>query len=298
MNPMFSQQIVGGNVSPVVIDWVIRVQKNGGTKPSQNTISAVNHLYHNIATTAILGKIKALNCYVPDNLTACLTPLLKTYGNDPWTNSNFVSADLTINGLVGNGGSQFGGAKYLITGVLGTDYSADSTAGMTLYAYTSGLNGSDGGTYDAGYTNDDGSDGTSLSFHRSNATTLAYWAYKDNDGGALGGECDFNWGSFPSMGQGYLSGNRISTSDQRLYFGNSSNPHAQVGNTVTVGTGARGAHSIYFHTTNHWNFGGPFGASTSRISFAAIHDGLTASESSQFYSFIQSFRQQIGGGWV
>jgi hypothetical protein len=296
MNPMFSQQIVAGNVSPVVVDWINRIIKNGGTKPSQNTISAVNRFYHNIDSTTIIGKIKSLNCYVPDNLIACLTPLINTYGNDPWTNynNNFVAGDLTINGLIGNGGAYYlTTTKYLDTGVLGTNYLNDNTAGLTVYAYTSGLNaGGDGGTYDAGYTNWDGTDGDALSFHRSNGNTFGFWAYNINDGTCL----------FSSTNTGYLSGNRISISDERMYFANSSNTHAQVGNTVTSGTGTRGAHNIYVHAGYLWSNSpigpDPFGASTSRISFAAVHDGLTASESSQFFNFIQAYRQQIGGGWT
>jgi hypothetical protein len=289
MNPMFSQQIVAGNISPIVVDWVNRVQINGGTKPSQNTILAVNHFYHNIASTTILGKIKSLNCYVPDNLTACLTPLINTYGNDPWTNyGSFVSADLTINGLISDGVS-----KFLNTGVLGTNYSTDSTSGLTIYGYVSGQGG-DIGTYDAGYTNDNGSDAAAISFHFTNNLILGFLAYNFGDGVS---EYTYTPASF---GKGYLSGNRISTSDERMYFANSSNAHAQVGNTITSGTGTRGAHNIFVHAVFHWNAGGttPFGISTSRISFASIHDGLTINESSQFYNFIQSFRQQIGGGWV
>lgn len=179
MNPMFSQQIVAGSISPIVVDWVNRIIKNGGTKPSQNTISSINHFYHNIASTTIFGKIQSLNCYVPDNLIAAITPLIKTYGNDPWLNNNsqFVIGDLTINGLIGNGGTQFNQStvKYLNTGVLGTNYSSDNTAGLTLYVYAAGLNtGGDGGTYDAGYTNDDGSDASALSFRYHNDPSASF----------------------------------------------------------------------------------------------------------------------------
>jgi hypothetical protein len=293
MNPMFTQQIVAGNVSPVVIDWIYRVQKNGGAKPGQNTISAVNHLYKNLATTTILGKIKSLNCYVPDNLIAAITPLINTYGKDPWLNNNnqFVIGDLTINGLKGNGSDQFSPslAKLLDTGVSGSNYSNDNTAGITIYAYTTGLS-ADAGTYEAGYTNDDGSDGASLSFHDNNANIFRFWAFNLNNGGCL----------FNSTGSGYLSGNRISSTDMRMYFANTFNAHSQVAINTGLNTGTRAAHNIFVHAAYHWNAGSlyEFGASPSRISFAAIHDGLTGGESSQFFSFIQSYRKQIGGGWV
>ncbi len=290
---MFSQQIVAGNVSPVVVDWVNRVQKNGGAKPSQNTIVAVNDFYHNIASTTILGKVKSLNCYVPDNVIAAITPLINTVGRDPWLNNNnqFVAADLTINGLKGNGSDQFNTSvvKFLDTGVSGSNYSNDNTAGLTVYAYTTGLS-ADAGTYEAGYTNDDGSDGASISFHDNNANIFRFWAFNLNNGGCL----------FSSTGSGYLSGNRISSTDMRMYFANASIAHSQVAINTGLNTGARAAHNIFVHAVYHWNAGGlvTFGASPSRLSFAAIHDGLTSNESGQFFSFIQAYRQQIGGGWV
>ena len=295
---MIPSQIVGGNISPVVVDWVNRVQNNGGAKPSQNTISAVDHFYRGLDATTILGKVKSLCCYVPDNVIACITPLIKAYGYDPWLNNNnqFVSSDLTVNGLMGNGAgySNQSVVKYLNTGVLGTNYSSN-TAGLTVYAYTAGLQlGGDGGTYDAGYTNSAGSQAVAMSFLWHNSYQLAFFAYGESGNAAA----TYSY-SPPPYYYGYLSGNLASGTNETLYFANSSYPHALVGSSTY--TGAAAAYPIYVHAVNHTDASPPqitFGASTSRISFVAIHDGLTSNESSQFFNLIQTFRKRIGGGWV
>jgi hypothetical protein len=65
-------------------------------------------------------------------LQQLLLPLLVGGGNDPWTNSNFISGDLTINGLVGDGFS-----KALNTGIIpSTCYPNANSAGLTIYNST------------------------------------------------------------------------------------------------------------------------------------------------------------------
>ena len=273
-----------------VLNWSSRIVANGGVAPSHNTMVAVNNFYNGLAATPIMSKIKSLNCYAPDNLMACLTPLINTYGNDPWTNfnNNFKLEDLTVNGLMGNGGSAGSSTvKYLDTGVLGTNYSSDSICGLTVYAYTKGPGG-DSNSCDAGYSDKYGTDSTVLSFYRGNTNTFEYCGYNLSDGA-----CTFN-----STDVGYLSGNRITNANECMYFANSSNAHTLVGNVVTTGTGTRGAHKIFVHAFNYWQGGENWAASTSRISFAAIHDGLTSSESATFFTLIDTMRRQMGGGYV
>jgi len=275
MNSIFSQQIVAGNVSPVVTDWVNRVQKNGGTKPSQNTISAVNNFYHNIASTTILGKMKSVNCFVPDSLSASLTPLIKSGDNDPWTNINFVASDLTINGLQGNASN-----KYLNTGLLPTTiFSDDLYAGITIYSTNAATNGHTIGTNTNGYNNSFlllNSQGSFCYFESWNAFTVG------------SGVITAPTGSY----QGYLSGNRVSSS-MAMYMAKSTLPHVQVASGTGL-TSTRPNASIGVFTTSL----GATDYSNDRLSFAAVHLGLTQPESSMLFNFIQSFRQQIGGGYI
>jgi hypothetical protein len=42
----------------------------------------------------------------------------------------------------------------------------------------------------------------------------------------------------------------------------------------------------------------PAGPSRNRLSFAAIHQGLSSSESLAFYNLIQALRTSLGGGYI
>lgn len=270
-----------------VTSWVKRVRANGGATPSTTTQAALVDFYNGLTTYGLLSKMIAVNCYVPDNFTASITPFIKAVGNDPWTTHNFAGTDLTINGLQGaaNDGTQ----KYLDTGILGTNLPSDNNAGFTLYEYTASGDNPAGGVYEMGYTNDAGNPAALLTGHRSNTTLFFGLFYSTADGSVTGS---------PVSG-GYISVNRVSSTDCRLYFANSTNAHAQIGSTETAtNTGTRAADNIWVHCSNHYNAGTVFGCSSARLSFAAIHSGLASTDSSNFFNLIQIMRQNFGGGYV
>jgi hypothetical protein len=94
-------------IDPVVANWALRVSINGGASPSTNTQIALTTFMQSLYNNNIYSKMISVNCLVPDNLIAASTPLIFIAGNSLWTNHNFVSGDLTVNGLLGNGSSKY-----------------------------------------------------------------------------------------------------------------------------------------------------------------------------------------------
>lgn len=99
-----------GGLHPVAVNWGFRILKNGGTFPRGTNLVATSNFLEKI--DPFLNQIYALNPFLPESLTASLTPLVVGPGNDPWINHNFVAGDLTVNGLQGNASN-----KYLDTGL-------------------------------------------------------------------------------------------------------------------------------------------------------------------------------------
>lgn len=262
-------------INPVVIDWVWRVQKNGGGTPSRNTVIAANNFYNGIVKNNLLSSIKACCLFCPDSLVSALTPLinLNNCSNDPWTNSSFLSTDLSILGLQGNGST-----KYVDTGFTCDKFDSANSAGLTCYN-TLGSNANNG---DMGIW----SSPTNIMGIYLGYTGTAYLDCWNSGGGRIS--------AANSLGTGYFCYNRDSATTSQIYKANSTTPHA----TIASGTGQTGIGSL---PTGYsiWMLGQNSNyRSSRRFSFGAIHSGFTANQSAAFYSLVQSLRQQIGGGYV
>jgi len=258
----------------VVVDWAQRVVINGGASPSLATKAAMHTFCTGLDTASLASKLAALNCFASDSLIAALTPLYYNAGSDPWTNHNFVVGDLTVNGLIGNGSS-----KYLQTGVKPGDVGGQpNSGGLTIYYFT---NPNDNGAELVG--NSGGIPQFGLQFY---AGTVYFDCYAYNTGRISKAASAFT---------GYVSGNRTTAAREDLYTANSGTAHS----SVVSGTGAPGALStneLYCFAAN--NAGVAAYQSAKRLSFAAIHSGLSSGESSTFYSLIQALRTALGGGFV
>lgn len=257
--------------------WADAVVTAGGAHPSQTTIDASAIFYDAIVQAGILSKFKTLNLFVPDNLTAARTPLITGVGSSPYANSGFVAADLTVNGLIGNG------AKYLDTGVdPSTAFASDNTGGISIY--TLGPNG--GFSADCGAQNATGGTAINMFLQFGGVT---YWQCYSNAGG---GTITYASPAFT----GFVSMNRTAANNTKIYDANSGSAFAQrasgvgnLGNRPTVGT------MIVFGYNNN---GAKTASSLKRFSFVAIHDGLTSSQAQALYNAVQTFRTTIGGGFV
>lgn len=260
-------------LNSVATSWAARVVSNGGANPNLSTQRAVSNFWNGVVAAGLDTKILICNVLAPDNLTAAMTPLIVGTGYAIWNNTNIVSGDLTINGLAGNGSN-----SYATTGIFPpTSISNDNDCGLVLYCYSAGT-GSSNGAYDI-------PSATGIYIYFNNAGTQAV--------GQLGEDATKVTVSPP--GNGYFSVQRVSSTDCRLFFANSSNAHAQIGSTNTT------ARSTAFPNLNFSNFAldsniGFLGYDTSRISFFALTKGLSSSDDSTLYSLVQSLRQQLRGG--
>ena len=265
---------------PVATDWASRVVTNGGAAPSDNTKLALDVFAKGLDTAGLTSLMVAVNCIVPDNLIAAITPLIKVAGNDPWTNTNVVAGDLTVDGLIGNASN-----KRLDTGVNALTNYASSNIGITAYAMSDTFTDfrCDIGAY---VTSTD----TSRIYLPFSTTKVRLACFGGGEAG--GGYIE----STPLTGiKGYYSGNRTSSTYYAIYQANSSTPHA-VGAFGTNEYGAR-PNTSYYVLAVHDTSSGP-SYSDKRLSFVAFHYGLSAAQSSDFYDLVQAMRVSLGGGYV
>jgi hypothetical protein len=257
--------------------WSAKVVRLGGAAPSAGTVTALETFHAGLVSADILKKMIAVNAFVPDNLTAACVPYIKVVGNELWTNNNFISGDLTVNGLKGNGSS-----TYLDTGIAPTASIVPSTNfGATVVM--------DGATVVGtevlfGSVNSNGAFDCVIGF---NGPTQAFVIFCDGGGGR---EI-----LITPPGAGYSSGNRLTTTDLKLYFASQASAHAQVG-TASVATYAAGAGGMFAFAGRHTANGNPYYFTNKRISFMAIHLGLTSAESAAFYALVAALRTSLGGG--
>lgn len=278
-----SSQIITPCSSSVVTAWASQVVTNGGAAPSAATKSALCTFVTGCQADGIWSKMISVCCFVPDNLIAAITPLIANAGNNPWTNHSFVSGDLTVNGLISDGST-----KYLDTGVTPSANPFGAfDSGMTVYLAT-GSNETKG---EMGcFVTSPHTDGWSLENNGGNAYFDA--PYGVSGASRLGPIANSNW-------TGYFSGSRTSSTFAALYKANSGVAHTQIGSTSVTAVDQRSVVNFpicVFATPTAGSATG--GIISRRLSFAAIHNGLSSTDSNNFYNRIQALRMGLGGGYV
>lgn len=260
-------------------DWAKRVVINGGAKPSDNSINASAAFINSLTSAGILTKMVAVNMLAPDSLIASITPLLVGGGNDPWTNTAFVAGDLTVNGLKGDGAT-----KWLATGINPTTaFASDNDGGLTAYVY-------------------DPFTGASLSCCLGviMQATQRQFILEGSKQGAIF-DCwttvnGRNYGIGTCL-PGYYSGNRTGATACNFYFASPGAPHSVLASTALGIDGARANANIGAFVLRSDGVSTNF-FSIQRISFLAIHHGLTATESTSFFNAVHALRVAFGGGFV
>jgi len=253
--------------------WAARVVTNGGAAPSSPTIAALSDFAYALDAAGLTSKLKCVNCIVPDSLIAALTPLLVTSGGSAlWAGHNFVSGDLTVNGLAGDGST-----KYAETGLVPTSVVTALSAGLTVY-------------YDT-YVNEAAVEFGSGDYLVAQSALYLYNGVIYFDCHKTTGGQDIN---HALTSAGYVSGNRVSSSSFDIYYANSSTAHSSlVHGTASAETPSTTA--MYAWAFN--NNGTPAYYSSKRLSFMAVHDGLSSTDSVNFYNAVQAMRTSLGGGY-
>jgi hypothetical protein len=231
-------------------------------------------------------------CFVPDNLIAAITPFFFTIGLDPWTNvgGNFVPADLTINGLTGDVLTKVLGSNITATNAFvnsGGTIAAGTSGGFTVYNFTAGPAGAQ---VDIGANFNTGPQSLALSCILNPGTTDTQLLDFVNHSTGRAAGTQAGW-------TGFTSGSRTSGSSSALYIANSITPFQLWGSDANNMAGtAFGADSIAIFG---YGAAGSFTASSGRtLSFAAVHLGLSSSQTQALFNAVHALRIALGGGWV
>lgn len=267
----------GGSASGLT-DWASRVIANGGSVPTAVSMNAMETLRTGIISAGLSNKIFDLCVFVPDSLIAATTPLFHALGSDPWTNTNFVSGDLNVNGLKGDGAT-----KFLNTGIpIGVLTAAPRTnRGLTVLVSESENNQTG---VDIGFESSAGVDPLLLNVSSNSGKTEMY--VSSISGGTFATASDYRR-------SGVVSGNCVAS--VITIYGQSLLVPQQVIATLSQ------ASISYSGTVRLFAFcyslaGAPTSHSAKRISVISVHDGLTAAEASTFSTLLLACRTALGGG--
>lgn len=255
--------------------WADRVVLNGGAYPSAASKVAVSACLNGMASDATLAQIGALLLYPTDSLIAATTPVINvwTNANDQWVNHNFVGGDLTANGLTGNTTT-----KYLDTGINASGrLTADST---TLFSYVITTNTASGEDLNAQVV------GNAQTIMLS--SDLAGTSYSDQYNSTAGQGRQ----SLTTKGPGYYAGSRTSSTVHNIYFAKNGTAHASIASSATTG-GSLPNVIIFAHALN--NGGTPLFWSDSTYGAMGVALGLTATQSSNVFNRLVTFRSAMGG---
>lgn len=255
------------------------VVANGGDPLSEAQLQAFSDFCDALDTASISGKMISVMVFWRD-LTTAFTPLYQVGGNDPWTNNNFVVGDLSVNGLKGDGST-----TYLDSGFTGTDLFTVSNAGLSLMVYEH--------VSPSGAATEFGGDDFVNYFQ----LRTAYGADPIlADAFCYSGEAESYAPSVsysPSPITGMFSLNLTSATAFAFYHGTAA------GNLTTLGTNAtEQTHvsdtNLFSHCYNSQGSASTF--TLARISFIALHSGLTLGEAQDLYDAAYALRTALGGG--
>lgn len=283
---------LGGGTGDEVENWAMRVVSLGGVAPSTSTKSALRTFYSGLGSANILSKMVAVNALPPDNLTAASMPLIWRAGNELWTNNNFLAGDLTVDGLIGDGSS-----KYLNTGIITSAVTgqspnvtgfSDTSAGISVLMF------SNPGTITAGFFRVAGAVAFSqFGDQLSDTGNYSFFCWRAS--GASGSNFLSPLALPSSTWIGYLGSNRTASNAIAVYRASSTLAHATLGSGAVAQTGtAFGAQPIFAFAVN--SNGPAILFANQRLSFLALHAGLSSAESALFYDLIAALRIALGGG--
>jgi hypothetical protein len=262
-------------------NWVQRVLTNGGTTPSAWTIKCVDTLIKDMKSAGIFNKMHTFCCFVPDSLIAAITPIVASVGNDPWTNTNFTSAALSINGLTSNG------SQWLNTGVRAASMLDVNNCGMSVYNYTTPST-----IYCLGVRDTTDANNQRFSLVLNNITSGIVTGY--HFGAGTGAAVSV--GGLGSYSTGFWTVNRLSVSTLNLCSANSSNAFSRLAQNLASNTSTPSDRDVY--AFGEYYNGASVLATLICLSYAAIHQGLTDFEASLEFVIVDNFRRSIGGGYV
>ncbi len=293
--------------SAAVNSWTGTLNSTGATVPSNDILLALTAFYNGLVSDNLLSSMMLVMPMPPNSVNfpgpstaaqdkAMLTPFIQTVGINPVAGSGLNPNNGSKDGYIGQPGNNFGLDPQID---IITAYSNDISAGITIYNM-SGDNSASAGQGNGDFGCFSGLGPLNEFALWSNAGNNAQFScWNDSTGGQVTGALPV------SNFSGYVSGNRVGTNDLRLFCANSGNAHAQIGSTVVTASSSGRAdapstfNKPFIYTENFQNYNGlPIAHSGKRLSFVALHLGLTSSQSQKFYNRIQTLRMAFGGGFA
>jgi hypothetical protein len=275
---MRTMAAAAGDYNDVIDAWSARVVSNGGAAPGAGSMQALSDFWDALELASLDTKMIAVLPIVSDSLTAALTPIFpgSPVGNELWTNHSFVSGDLTVNGLLG------ASSKFLEPGINPTSAFADNnSSGISVYSHTA----SNAATVEFGYDSG-GTVSFALYFGYSGTSYFDCW---NTTGGRVNGA--------NSNFAGFVTANRTSATASAIHRANSGTAFAAVVSGTgqsSIGTRPNAAPFAFALSGS----GSPSSYTTRRLSFIAVHLGLSAAEAEDFYDAVQALRVALGGGYA
>jgi hypothetical protein len=267
--------VISAALNALATDWASRVVTNGGAAPSGGTVTAISDFCDALDTSGLTSLLFGVCCFVPDSLIAAITPLIVGTGHDPWTNMGpFVSGDLSVNGLKGDGST-----KYLMTGLIASALSSSSFCGIAAYVATDDT----GNSNEVGAT--DGSGESELFINNGGSDYFDCW---NSSSGRI-------HQTLPTGFHGFHCGNQETSLGQDIYISNSTTPLYSIAHGGAVGYPPTTEYYVFSYN-NNGSPGTPLSAR--RFSFLAIYKGTTLANVTALYNAVQALRVALGGGFV
>jgi hypothetical protein len=270
--------------SAVTTAWLAQVTANGGLTPSTNTIAGACQMANALVSAGLDSKLIMWNFMAGDPTGAGIlitkrTPQV-TSGSNPWgiPVGGFSDPSVSINGVQGNGPNN----QYMTPGITpSTAFGSQVASGWFAYAFTATQTGFTLGSYN-------------------NTTPAFLGACKHSDGNCYSyNGAITNVISLASPGAGFYSGQRTDGSTHKLYFANSTNPHAQIGATdAAVWAGTLPNQPIDIWGVNNYGVPAHQLFSSDIYSIIGLTKGLSAADSATLFTICQAALQTAGGGFV
>lgn len=280
---------------PIVDDWLARIDAGGFNRPWRYQIQAVCEFCHALRAAGIVDSFLGINVVVntglADRIETMSYPLINVGGNSPWVNHGFLATHLNDNGIAKDPINPL----YFDTGIRPSDRLNDSTGGLTILETNES-------TQHVLLEAELGCSGLDIPSGR----ISNFWI--EGYDPAVFGPLGQNWDDLTSVSaatgdrRGFYSQSRTATNALTLY---SAPPFALENFNNADQTGAyQTCAPIYFMAINDTqndpgfdcNVPTPARWTLKRIAFAAIHYGLTQTQTEALWNAVLAMRLAFAAG--
>jgi hypothetical protein len=275
--PFTSSLAFRGNVAtagghlPDTLAWEADVVANGGTTPTEATLTAVDGWVTTVVP--IKSKFIWVSFCAPDSLIAAKTPIYHTLGSDPATGTATLSG---LNGLT------TGAGLTIITGV--NPAAAWTTSDTGLATYAASVNGGEVPRYTYG-----GGDASSciMFWGHGNSYCIADTSPWINCPTASYTANSFGWISFQRTG---ASAYAIYAAQNSGYAWTTLNSGSTASGAIPTGTG---------NNSVGWQSAGVCAAESvgSVVSYLSVTHGMSSSDAQTEFNAAATLRASFGGGF-